>query len=98
MPNPNAIVSTTILLEPPLERTPEEQLRAEGGISVQLEGARRVRLDPTNPRSAGFARVLDGLSKLRLPVYVEIDPATQAITLLLIPMVARVIGITAREG
>jgi hypothetical protein len=42
MPNPNAIVSTTVRLDPPLDRTPNEMLRAEGGISVELEGERRV--------------------------------------------------------
>jgi hypothetical protein len=98
MPNPNAIVSTTIRLEPPLDRAPEELLGAEGGISVELEGERRVRLEPDDPRSAGFARVLDGLGKQQLPVYVEIDPGTAAITRLLIPNVARVARITPGEG
>ena len=52
-----------------------------------------MRLDPANERSAGFARVLDGLSKQRLPVYIEIDPATNAVTRILVPHVARVIGV-----
>jgi hypothetical protein len=98
MPNPNAIVSTTVRLEPSLDRAPEEMLRAEGGIAVQLDGDRRVRLDPANERSAGFARVLDGLGKQRLPVYVEVDPATEAITRLLIPHIARVAGLSSAEG
>jgi len=98
MPNPNAIVSTTVRLEPPLDRAPEEMLRAVGGISVELEGERRLRLDPADPRSAGFAQVLDGLSKQRHPVYVEIDPATETITRLLIPHVARVVGISPSQG
>ena len=98
MPNPNAIVSRTIRLNPPLDRAPVEMLRAEQGLSVELDGERRVRLDPGNPRSAGFAQVLDGLSKQRLPVYVEIDPATNAITRLLIPHVAHVVGISASRG
>jgi hypothetical protein len=94
MPNPNAIVSTTIRLEPPLDQPPEELLSAEAGITVELVDRRRVRLDPADPRSAGFARVLDGLSSRALPVYVEIDPDTDAITRLLIPYIARVAGIT----
>jgi hypothetical protein len=99
MPNPNAILSTTIRLEPPLDRAPAEMLRAEGGLSVALEGGRRVRLDPANERSAGFARVLDGLSKQRLPVYLEVDPSSNAITRILVPLIARVIGVgQAREG
>jgi len=68
-------------------------LRAERGLSVELEGRRRVRLDPANPRSVGFAQILDGLSKQRLPVYLEIDSATSAITRLLIPHVTRVVGL-----
>jgi hypothetical protein len=93
MPNPNAVVLKVIRFEPPLDRTPAEMLRAERGLSVELEGARRVRLDPADPRSVGFTQILDGLSKQRLPVYLEIDPATSAITRLLIPHVTRVIGI-----
>ncbi len=93
MPNPNAIVSTTVALQPPLDRAPQELLSAEAGISVELDDGRRVRLDPADPRSAGFARVLDGLSKRGLPVYLEIDPATNAVTLLLLPWIARVAGI-----
>lgn len=93
MPNPNAIVSSVIRFDPPLDRPPAEMLRAERGLSVELEGERRVRLDPADPRSAGFAQILDGMSKQRLPVYVEVDPETSAITRLLIPHVTRVLGI-----
>ena len=93
MPNPNAIVSSVIRLEPALDRPAAEMLRSKRGLSVELEGERRVRLDPDDPRSAGFAQVLDGLSNQRLPVYVEVDPETSAISRLLIPHVTRVIGI-----
>jgi hypothetical protein len=99
MPNPNAIVSTTVRLDPPLDRAPAEILRADGGLSVELEGGRRLRLDPANERSPGYAQILDGLSKQRLPVYLEIDPATDAITRILIPHVGRVVAVSpANEG
>jgi hypothetical protein len=94
MPNPNAIVSNRIRLEPPLDRgSPEELLRAPDGMAVEFD-ERRVRLDPANPRSPGFARVLDGLRQQNLPAYVEVDPATNTITLLLVPNVARVVAVT----
>jgi hypothetical protein len=93
MPNPNAIVSTVIRFTPRLERPPEEMLKAEGGLTIELEGGRQVRLDPENPKSAGFAQVLDGLSKENLPVYVEIEPDTSNITRILIPYITRVHGI-----
>jgi hypothetical protein len=98
MPNPNAIVSTTIRFEPPIDQPPEEMLRVDGGVSVQLEGERRARLDPADPRPVGFVRVLEGLSNQRMPVYIEIDPSTETITLLLVPHVARVINITSTVG
>jgi hypothetical protein len=96
MANPNAIISTTIRLEPPLDRTPGELLRTEGGISVELEG-RRARLDPEDPRSEGFARVLDGLSKQRLPVYVEIDPERETVSRIFVPLLGRVVNMSSGD-
>lgn len=93
MPNPNAIVSTVVRIDPPLDRPAAEMLRAERGLSVELEGGRRVRLDPDDPRAAGFAQVLDGLARRRLPVYLEVDPGTEAVTRLLVPHVTRVVGV-----
>jgi len=93
MLNPNAVVSSIIHFEPPLDRAPVEMLQAEHGLSVELEGGRRVWLDPANPQSAGFIQILDGLSKQRLPVYLEIDSKTSVITRLLIPHVTRVVSV-----
>jgi hypothetical protein len=84
MPNPNAIVSAVIRLDPPV---------------VELEAGRRVRLDPANPRSEGFRQVLDGLRHQKLPVYLEVDPATSIITRVLIPHVTRVVDVReAQDG
>src|SRR5882672_167390 len=90
MPNPNAIVSTVTRIAPALDRPAAELLRAERGLSVELRDGRSLRLDPADPRSAGFAQILDAISKQRLPVYLEVDPATEAIARLLIPYIARV--------
>ena len=86
MPNPNAVVSREIRFVPPLDRPAAEMLRVERGLTVELEGERRVRLDGDHPLSVGFVQVLDGLSRQRLPVYMEIDPATSAITRFAFPM------------
>ena len=96
MPNPNATISTTVRLDPPLDRAPGELLEREGGISVELEG-RRARLDPADERSAGFAQILDGLGKLGMPVYVEVDPATDAVTRVLVPTVSPVVSVRPGE-
>jgi Glutaminase len=93
MPNLNAVVSNIIRFEPPLDRAPAEMLQTENGLSVELEDGRRVRLDSANPHSTGFTQILDGLSKQRLPVYLEVDPKTLFITRLLIPHVTRIVGL-----
>jgi hypothetical protein len=93
----NAIVSSTIRFEPPIEGTPADMVGTEGGLSVELEGERRVRLDPRDPRSPGFAEVLEGMQRLHLPVYVEFDPATTAITRLLVPRIVRVTGVHSTD-
>jgi hypothetical protein len=97
MPNPNAIVATVLGVEPSLDRPAGEMLEAEGGLRVQLEGERTVRLDPEDSRSAGFAEILDGLSKQGLPAYLEVDPQTEAIERMLIPHVAPVLDIERME-
>ena len=93
MPNPNAVVSSIIRIEPALDRAPAELLRAERGLSITLADGRSVRLDPANARSPGLAVVLDGLRTQRLMAYLEIDPAGAYITRLLIPHVTYVIGV-----
>lgn len=96
MPNPNAIVSTVIRFEQQeMKAAPGASLREGRGVSVELEGGRRVRLDPGDERSEGFAQILAGLSEQRLPVYVEVDD-DDAVQRLLVPYLTRVDGI--REG
>jgi hypothetical protein len=99
MPNPNAILSTRIRFDPPLEgRDLGEALAAEGGQSVDLGGDRRVRLDPQDRRSIGFATVLRELAGTGLPAYVELDPASGSIDRLLIPQLGRVQSVRAHAG
>jgi glutaminase-like protein len=97
MPNPNAIVSTVRRIEPSLDRPAAAMLEAEGELRVELAGERSVRLDPGDSRSPGFAEILSGLSEQGLPVYLEVDPERSTIERLLIPHVARVIGIHPAE-
>jgi hypothetical protein len=93
MPNPNAEVSFVVRMDLPAGRSPAEELHAARSVSVELESGRRARLDPADRRSVGFAEILDTLSQHHLPVYLEIDPETSAITRLLISDVTRVLSI-----
>lgn len=97
MPKTNAVVSRVLRVEPPLDRAPAGIVRAGAEVFVELEGDRRVRLDPEDARSAGFVQVLDGLRKLNLPVYLELDPETSAIDRLLIPRVTRVAALRSLD-
>lgn len=94
MLNSNAVLSRVIRIQPPPERAPAEAPGAGPELFVELEDGRRARLDPADPRSPGFLQVLDGLSKLRQPVYLELDAATSAIRRLLIPHVSRPVGLS----
>ena len=89
MPNPNAVVTLVLRIDPPLDR----EVVGEGGFTVELEGGRRARIDRAEKNAGGMARVLDGLRELRRPVYLELDPTTDVITRLLIPHVTRVASV-----
>jgi hypothetical protein len=90
MPNPNAFVSAVVQISPPLERPAAEVLRGtEGGVSVEFENERTARLNPEDGRSPGFAEILEGLRRIRMPAYVEVNDAG-FVTLLLIPLVVKV--------
>ena len=93
---PNAVVSNVIRVAPPPDRDPAGVLPAEG-LTVTLDEGREARLDAGDPHSSAYARALDGLRKLRHPVYVEIDPATSTIERLLIPLIARVRDLRSTE-
>jgi hypothetical protein len=70
----------------------------KGRRTVELDDGRRVRLDPEDKRTDGYMRVLEGLSELRLPVYLDVD-ASDTIREIRIPLVVRVVGIEpADEG
>jgi uncharacterized protein (UPF0216 family) len=89
----NAVISTIRRFEPALERPAADVLHDGRALTVELEDGRRVRLDADDPRAAGFAQILEGLSSLRLPVYLEIDPETETIDRMSSPHVARIVEI-----
>jgi hypothetical protein len=93
MPRANTVVSTVLRLDPLLDRSPAEALRAEGGLWVELERGPRLRLDPEDSRAGGFAQVLDGLRQQKLLVYVEFDPDRSVVTGVRIPHVSPVLGL-----
>jgi hypothetical protein len=98
MPNPNAIVDLVVRITPPVEKSGVELLREHpNGFYVDFEGQRSARL-PASERAGSQIEILDGLRRLRAPVYVDVHPDTHAITRLLIPYVARIHNIVNAEA
>lgn len=59
------------------------------GLTVRLEGDRSVRLDATD-RGTAYARIFEQLQKEGKPVYIEVDPATNAVSRVLLPAIVRI--------
>jgi hypothetical protein len=70
---------------------PAEAAAAEA-MTVSFEDGRKAVL-PAGRRAPAWRKMLDFTQRHRLPAYVEIDPATDVITLVLIPMRVRVVAL-----
>jgi hypothetical protein len=88
MSNPNVFVA--VVRE--LARGGPEGTSLTSGI-VHFDNGRRAVLDSADPRSGIYAAVLDELRRMTLATYVEVDPATQAIKRLLVPLEDRITNI-----
>jgi hypothetical protein len=99
MPNPNAIVDKISAITPTLRTPADEFLKTvPGGMWIKLAGGQTAKLDAADPRAGIYAEILDELRDMGTPVYLEVDPATQAISRLLIPLTVRVAAVTAMES
>lgn len=94
MPDRNAIVAVVSRIEPPVEDLKGRDFfqRYPDGASITFEGDRTARLYPGD-RAGGMLEILEGLRRLQLPVYAEVNPETRGIARLLIPLVTRVLGV-----
>jgi hypothetical protein len=93
VPNANAIVAIVVRIEPPVSRSGAEMFREHpDGFSIEFEGERRARLF-RGDRAPGVLEILEELRRLGAPAYVEVNPDTQGITRLLIPLVVKVTDI-----
>lgn len=92
MLEPNAIVSTSVRIDPPAGPGQDG-----AKVSVELDQGRRVYLDPSNPKSAALEKILGDLATIEHPVCLQIDPETSAVARLFIPHVARVTAIRPAE-
>lgn len=66
----------------------------ERGITISLAGDRVARFDPNDKRSAALAPILEDLRRRKMPVYLEVDPASGFVTQVRVPDIVRVESIT----
>ncbi len=90
MPLPNSIVSRIEFIEPAVDSPGDEMFRRyPDGFSIGLEDKQTARLRPSE-RAAGTLEILEELRRMGAPAFVEVDPDSQSIARLLIPLVATV--------
>jgi hypothetical protein len=67
-------------------------------IDVTFASGETTSLNPTHPLSVGYAEILEDLRHAKIPAYVELDPKTQSISHLLIPVQAKVSALVKIDG
>lgn len=96
MPKSNVIVGAIAKVDPPPRTSGPATLRATTApATVHFDNGATAKLMPTNAQAATFAEIVDELSRMIIPAYVEVDPVTQEITRLLIPLVVTVSSLTS---
>ena len=94
MPRPHALLDhVTAISRPGAGRAAADQPSARH-LSVTFETGRSGLLDPQERRAQVWAEVLESLQETRQPAYVEIDPESNLITELLLPIRCTVARVT----
>lgn len=95
MAAPNIIVDLVSALPPVALSLDAQALRPEERfITLQFASDQSARLDMSSPQAAVWASVLDSLRLSGQPAYVEVDPSTNVVSTLLIPLRVRVASLT----
>jgi hypothetical protein len=98
MPKPNVIVAAIVRVDPPQRPPGPAALQTTAAPStVHFENGAVAMLGPASAHSSAYAGVIDELSRTPIPAYVEVDPVSQEITLLLIPLVVTVANLTTNS-
>jgi hypothetical protein len=95
MPDPNAIVGWVERLIPPVGEPKRDEAR---GRVVSFANGRSVAFDPADPKAEALARVIDSASRLKRPVYIEVDPRSGYVKRLLLPDLSQPGEVRARDG
>lgn len=94
MPNSNAFVDFVGPGPSPLEAFVPGLTAGPQHVTIPFQRGRSGWLDLSKPHATVWASVLDSMRQFNAPAYVEIDPATNEITNLLVPLSVGVENIT----
>src|SRR5580704_17420116 len=94
MANPNALVDFVGPAPSSVETLAPGPTVGPRYVTVPFQTGRSGRLDLSKPHAAVWASVLESMRQSNAPAYVEIDPATNEITSLLVPLSVGVESIT----
>ena len=98
MAKPNVIVDTVRGLSSPTEAVAAVPgKRRARVIEINFEGGKSGFLELKDRRSAAWADVIDDMRQSNQSVYVEIDPQTNVITEVLVPLAVKVGGMKPLE-
>ncbi|MEO6562384.1 MAG: hypothetical protein ABIN99_04975, partial [Nitrosospira sp.] len=86
MTNSNVLVDFIASAPPPAEAFVRAPSVGPHYVTILFQCGRSGRLDLSKPHAAVWASVLDSMRQSNTPAYVEIDPATNEITNLLVPL------------
>ena len=97
MPTKNTIVAIVVGTEPLIEKSSAETIKNHpDGILIEFEDKQSAYLLPKD-HAATVLDIIEGLRKMRAPVYVEINPDTKEIIRLLIPLVSKITNVIVSE-
>ncbi|MFN0025343.1 MAG: hypothetical protein ACKVS5_15745 [Parvularculaceae bacterium] len=95
MANPHAVVGWVERLIPPLD-APARRLGPRGRVVYFADG-HCLAINPADPASEAIAHAIDSASRVKQPVYIEIDPGSGYLRRLLIPAVGRPARLRERD-
>ena len=94
MRDANPIVGKIARVEPALDKPPVEVLAgSDEGLTFEFADGRRARLDRTDERAVPLAGLLEDFRRRGRPLYVEVDPVTERIARVRLPIVGRVAAV-----
>lgn len=94
----NAVVGAVTAVQPRLAGGYRGSVELPAAVTVTIDGQVEVRIETGRGAGALWVDVLEGLRQAGLSGYTEVDPASGAVTRVLVPIEVRVVRLTAQPS